>query len=175
MQARVDPDLLFDTLLAVGQAYERNVSAGEQALDALIGFLRAALPAEASATSSVGRELEHVRAYLAVMELRSVSKLHVDMRAEPAVREAPMPAMLMLPLVRWALDERPADRLHVIARRHEAALVISVLSDLGETPASAAGDLAGVRDRLMHLYQGRARLDVAIGADQRRATIEIPL
>jgi hypothetical protein len=175
MQARVDPDLLFDTLLAVGQAYDRNVSAGERALDALIGFLRAVLPAEASVTSSVERELEHVRAYLAVIELRSGSKLQVDLRAAPGAREAPMPAMLMLPLVRWSLDGRPANQLQVIARRHEAALVISVQSDLGGPPASAGSDLAGVRDRLMHLYQGRARLETTLGADGRRASMEIPL
>jgi two-component system LytT family sensor kinase len=175
MQARVDPDLLFDTLLAVGEAYERSVSAGEQALDALIGFLRAALPAEASATSSVGRELEHVRAYLAVIELRSAAKLHLDLRAEPPVREAPMPAMLMLPLVRWALDGRPANRLQVTARRQEGALVISVQSDVGGTSAPAGGDLAGMRDRLMHLYQGRGRLEAAVGEHERRASMEIPL
>jgi len=40
MQARVDPDLLFDTLLAVDRAYARSTRSGEEALDALIGFLR---------------------------------------------------------------------------------------------------------------------------------------
>jgi LytS/YehU family sensor histidine kinase len=175
MQARVDPDLLFDTLLAVDRAYAKSIRTGEDALDAVIGFLRAALPADASATSSVGRELEHVGAYLGVMELLSTSKPDVEMRSEPAAREAPMPAMLMLPLVRWALDGRPANRLQVMARRDEAALVISVQSDLGETSASAGSDLAGVRERLMHLYQERGRLDVSIAAGKRRAVMEIPL
>src|SRR5260221_80862 len=41
MQARVDPDLLFDTLLAVDRAYAGSVRSGEEALDALSGFLRA--------------------------------------------------------------------------------------------------------------------------------------
>jgi len=40
MQARVDPDLLFDTLLSVDRAYARSTRSGEEALDALIGFLR---------------------------------------------------------------------------------------------------------------------------------------
>src|SRR6267143_407778 len=175
MQARVDPDLLFDTLLAVDRAYARSIRSGEEALDALIGFLRAALPAEAAATSTVARELEHLRAYLAVRELLSKSKLDAEMRAEPDAREAPMPAMLMLPLVRWALDDRPAIRLQVMARRHDAALVISVQSDLGETSASAVSDLAGVRKRLKHLYQERGRLDVSIETGKRRAVMEIPL
>ena len=175
MQARVDPDLLFDTLLAVDRAYAGSIRSGEDALDALSGFLRAALPAEAVATSTVARELEHVRAYLAVRELLSASRPDVEMGAEPAARETPMPAMLMLPLVRWALDGRPAARLELRVRRREGALGISVESDLAEARLSPAGDLAGVRKRLMHLYQERGRLDVSTDAGKRRAVMEIPL
>ena len=175
MQARVDPDLLFDTLLAVDRAYAGSTRSGEEALDALIGFLRAALPAEAVATCTVARELEHVRAYLAVRELLSASRPDVEMGAEPAAREAPMPAMLMLPLVRWALDGRPAARLELRVRRREGALGISVESDVAEAQPSPGGDLAGVRKRLMHLYQERGRLDVSADAGKRRAVMEIPL
>jgi hypothetical protein len=175
MQARVDPDLLFDTLLAVDRAYAGSTRSGEEALDALIGFLRAALPAEAAATSTVARELEHVRAYLAVRELLSASRPDVEMRAEPAAREAPMPAMLMLPLVRWALDGRTAARLQLMVRRREGALAISVESELADAPLSPESDLAGVRKRLAHLYRERGRLDVSIDAGRRRALMEIPL
>jgi len=175
MQARVDPDLLFDTLLAVDRAYARSIRSGEEALDALIGFLRAALPAEAAATSTVARELEHVRAYLAVRELLSAARPDLEIGAEPAAREAPMPAMLMLPLVRWALDGRPAVRLQLTVRRSGGALGISVESDLAEAPLSPEGDLAGVRKRLMHLYRERGRLDVSIASGKRRAVMEIPL
>jgi hypothetical protein len=175
MQARVDPDLLFDTLLAVDRAYARSIRSGEEALDALIGFLRAALPAEAAATSTVARELEHVRAYLALKELLSASRPDVEMSAEPAARQVPMPAMLMLPLVRWALDGRPAARLQLMVRRREDVLGISVESDLAEGPLSPEGDLAGVRTRLAHLYRERGRLDVSIVADKRRAVMEFPL
>jgi len=175
MQARVDPDLLFDSLLAVDRAYATNTRSGENALDALIGFLRAALPADAASTSTVARELEHVRAYLAVRALLSASSPVVEMGAEPAAREAPMPAMLMLPLVRWALDGRPVARLHLSVRRREGALGISVESDLAEAPPSSEGDLAGVRKRLVHLYRERGRLDVSIASGRRRAVMEIPL
>jgi histidine kinase len=175
MQARVDPDLLFDALLAVDHAYAKSIRAGEHALDALIGFLRAALPAEAAATSSVASELQHVEAYLAVMELLTASRPDVELSAEPAAREAPMPAMLMLPLVRWALDGRPAGRLQVAVRRRDGSLKIAVRSDLAEQSASPAGDPAGVRDRLKHLYQERGRLAVSSGAGKRRAVMKIPL
>ena len=86
-----------------------------------------------------------------------------------------MPAMLMLPLVRWALDGRPAVRLQLMVRRRGGALGISVESDLAEAPLSPEGDLAGVRKRLMHLYRERGRLDVSIASGKRRAVMEIPL
>lgn len=40
MQARVDPDLLFDTLLSIDRAYASSTAEGEAALDALIASLR---------------------------------------------------------------------------------------------------------------------------------------
>ena len=46
---------------------------------------------------------------------------------------------------------------------------------LGAFQVSAGGDLAGVRKRLMHLYQERGRLDVSVDAGKRRAVMEIPL
>jgi len=52
MQARVDPDLLFDTLLAVDRAYATSTRSGEEALDDLIGFLRAAAKATSPACAS---------------------------------------------------------------------------------------------------------------------------
>ena len=86
-----------------------------------------------------------------------------------------MPAMLMLPLVRWALDGRPVARLQLMVRRREGALGISVESDSADAPLSPGGDLTSVRQRLIHLYRERGRLDVSIDAGKRRAVMEIPL
>jgi hypothetical protein len=47
--------------------------------------------------------------------------------------------------------------------------------DLAEAQPSPGGDLAGVRERLVHLYRERGRLDVSIDAGRRRAVMEIPL
>jgi len=62
------PGLLFDTLLAVDRAYTGSVRSGEEALDALIGFLRAALPAETVRNVHRGEGARTRAAYLAVRE-----------------------------------------------------------------------------------------------------------
>lgn len=70
MEARVDPDLLFDALAAVDRGYACDPGEGERRLDTLIRFLRAALPGDAAGASSVDREQERVDAYLALCALR---------------------------------------------------------------------------------------------------------
>jgi hypothetical protein len=174
MQARVEPDFLFAALLAVDQAYGRSVEAGEQALEALIAFLRAALPAETGATSTVAAELDLVRAYAGVLELTSGPALELDIKAELAARAEPIPAMLVLPLARWALDGAKAAALRIAARRESGALQISLSSDVPASAPADAAQLADVRARLEHLYGERARLDATTEFGARTATISVP-
>ena len=62
VQARIDPQLLFDMLDAVRRAYESDPVRAEHLLDELVAFLRAALPRLQDASSTVPREAETARA-----------------------------------------------------------------------------------------------------------------
>jgi len=170
MQGRVDPELLFDSLLEVDRAYERDVQAGQEALDALIRFLRAALPGDAAATATVAGEQELAEAYLALSERGT----QVDISVAPEARTLPMPAMLLLPLVRWALEGRSATQLEIRAQRRDAGLEVSVRSNSRGSSASAEPNIAGVRERLARLFAGGASLDVSVGPDARQARLLIP-
>jgi LytS/YehU family sensor histidine kinase len=174
MQARVEPELLFAVLRAVDDAYARNVEEGERALDALIAFLRAALPSEPGTTSTVAAELDLVRAYVGIAELLKGPKLSLEISAEPATRANPMPAMLLLPLARWALDGAAA-ALKLVARQDNGVLQISVRSDLAAGPQAESQDIAGVRERLAHLYGTRATLEASAEPNARRALIALPV
>ena len=174
MQARVEPELLFAALRAVDESYARSVEDGERALDALIAFLRAALPAEPGNTSTVAAELDLVRAYVGVAELLSGPKLELEITAEPAARANAMPAMLLLPLARWAMDGAAA-ALKLVARQGNGVLEISLRSDLAGSPSAETQDIAGVRDRLEHLYGARAKLEASTEPHVRRAFIALPV
>ena len=173
-QGRVDPELLFDSLLEVDHAYERDVQAGQEALDALIRFLRAALPGDAAATATVAGEQELAEAYLALVAHRPEPGPRVDISVAPEARTLPMPAMLLLPLVRWALDGRSATQLEIRAQRGDAGLEVSVRSNSRGSAASTEPNIAGVRERLARLFAGGASLDVSVGPDARHARLLIP-
>jgi len=174
MQGRVDPELLFDSLLEVDRCYARDVESGQEALDALIRFLRAALPGDAAATATVADEQELAEAYLALVAQRADASPQVDITVAPEARTLPMPAMLLLPLVRWALDGRSATLLEIRAQRRDAALEVSVRSNSVGSAASTEPNIAGVRERLARLFAGHASLDVTISADARHVRLQIP-
>lgn len=190
MQARVDPELLFDSLRDVDAAYARGLAAGESRLDALIRFLRAALPGETTATSTVARELELARAYVALVTPQDFAYPPPELEAEPSTLGEAMPSMLLLPLVRWALAGGSAEHLRLrVARRDGhakggdgnqaglpgACLEIRIENRVSGEPASGDGDVDSVRGRLEQLWADRALLQVRCEGDQRQAGLELPL
>ena len=64
MQARVEPQFLFNTLAQVEHLYESNPALAERILDDLIAYLRAAMPLMRSTSSTVAQEIELARTYL---------------------------------------------------------------------------------------------------------------
>src|SRR5262249_44579507 len=174
MQARVEPDFLFAALLSVDQAYARSVEEGEQALEALIAFLRAALPRATGGPPAVAPELALVRAYAGVLEFTAGPALELDIKAEPAARTQPIPAMLVLPLARWALDGAKAAALRIAARRENGALEIALRSDVPSGADADAAQIAGVRARLEHLYGERAHLEATTEFGASVAIISVP-
>lgn len=173
MQGRVDPQLLFDTLLEVERAYAQDVQAGQDALDALIRFLRAALPTDPAASTTLAGEQELAEAYLALVA-RVADSPHFEISVAPEARGLAMPAMLLLPLVRWALDDRSATQLAISARRRADALEVSVRSDSRAGAPAGEAHIAGVRERLARLFAGHATLDVNVSAGAREVRLSIP-
>lgn len=174
MQARVDPDLLFDSLLEIDRGYARDLDTGQQRLDALIRFLRAALPGDMDDGSTVAREQELAEAYVALAGLRSAPGLELGLAIDPASRQEPMPPMLLLPLLRWAMAERSAQRLHLAVERRASSLAITVESQAADDGAPFGGDIDSVRARLAQLYSQGARFSVQSGRGTRRVLLELP-
>lgn len=170
MQARVDPELLFNSLVAIDQGYAQGVEAGQQRLDGLIRFLRAALPGDFAETATVAREQELVEAYVALSNQRSANAVQLQVRVDPGTAGEQIPSMLLLPLVRWALADPSVRSLRVRIGRSGEMLVIEVESDARKDAFAPADEIASVRERIAQLYAEGAQLAIGHG----RARLEIP-
>lgn len=178
MQARVDPDVLFESLRSVDHAYASDPAVGQARLDALIRFLRAALPGKTAVRSTVEHELELAESYLELVAPVNSTAPCVDFKAATSVLREAMPAMIVLPLVRWALAGQPADRLTISVNRRAdqsgAILELVVENRLATESATDSGETAIVRERLECLYAQDTRFDVLVEANRRRAVVAIP-
>lgn len=168
VQARIDPQLLFEMLDAVRLAYEDDSSRAERLLDELATFLRAALPRLRSSSSTVLREAQLARAYARLRTLSSESAIDMTLDVSPDVADARFPPGVLLPLMDDALRVR-AGSCDLRARRlaDECRLVLML-------PANPVDATARVRLLLTDLYGTAAELVVGYADGVANATVRVP-
>lgn len=182
MQARVEPQFLFNTLVQVERLYELDARLAAQMMDDLIAYLRAAMPRMRDTSSTVGQEIELVRAYLAIVRLRLGERLTVRIEVPPEVASMRMPPMMLLPLIDHAvvrgLEPSTADGKISVRAVVDAGRLHLTIADTGAgfVPASDSDGIAAIRERLEALYRGDATLDLrARGGDPTLAVLDLPL
>ncbi len=153
IQARVDPQLLFDTLAAVKRLYERDVARAELLLDELTAFLRAALPRLRSARSSLDVEFGLVGCYVRMLRAAGDAAIELEASLPAALAHAAFPAGLLLPLV---AGQQAAPRRIGLEAQTGAGGVLHVRVTDSAAPAATA--IARLRASLADLYGERAQL-----------------
>ncbi len=181
MQARVEPQFLFNTLAQVRELYLHDTDAASRMLEDLIAYLRAALPHLRESSSTLGQEVALARAYLDIMRIRLGEKLKFEIDLPPEVANARMPPMMLLPLVDHALGyglqpSRPDGEIRITTQVRDGRVVLAI-TDSGTAflPGEHAEDLEGIAQRLRALYGDDARFELErIVECGTRVTLEIP-
>lgn len=99
LEGRVDPALLQRTLLALQAAYASDRARAEALLDALVDFLRQAMPAIRSGRSTLMDELTLLRRYAALVRLVDGGRSLCSVSAEAPPRDPAFAPLLLIPLV----------------------------------------------------------------------------
>jgi hypothetical protein len=177
MQAQVEPQFLFDTLVDIERLYQRDTAGAADNLDRLITYLRVALPRLRESGSTMAAEIELVEAYLEVVRSTRNGSPTLTVSLAEDCREARFYPMLLLPLVQRAVRERadvaPSSiRIAVQRAGDDVAIVLRVAA-----PGGCAEDpeIIRVRERLAGLYGARASLDcVELQGNTTQLTMRIP-
>ena len=103
LQAQVEPHFLFNTLANVQALVEAGSPQASSVLKSLIAYLRAAVPRIHEVATTLGQELELVRAYLELMQMRIPDRLRFTLHIEPAASPLQCPPMTLLTLVENAV------------------------------------------------------------------------
>ena len=169
LQAQVEPHFLFNTLANVRELVDAGSPQASSVLGSLIAYLRAAVPRLHERATTLGQELELVRAYLEVMHMRMPDRLQFTLQADDAARELFCPPMTLLTLVenavRHGIDpSEEGGRIEVRVRLQEGRCRVEVVDTgmgLGHSAGGLGTGLNNLRERLQLAFGGDAKLTLA--------------
>jgi LytS/YehU family sensor histidine kinase len=176
LQARVEPEMLFDSLGRVAVLHVHEPQAADALLGDLIALLRAMQPRQTTDNSTVEREFALVEAWIRVGRSARQGTPRVRLQMSPDCRSLAIAPMLLLPLLRAALASGRAAEPEWVLGAHAsgARLIVTLQSTAGMDTAGLADSLeiAAVQERLSRLFGRSARLSVL--PDASCVTVDLP-
>jgi sensor histidine kinase YesM len=183
LQAQVEPHFLFNTLANVRELVDSGSPQASSVLGSLIAYLRAAVPRLHDPATTLGQELQLVRAYLELMHMRMPDRLAFDVTADAAASKLRCPPMSLLTLVENAVrhgvdPSEEGGRIDVRVRVENGRCRVQV-SDTGvglQVGATGLGTgLSTLRERLALSFGGDAQLTLTeLEPHGVRAELEFP-
>ncbi len=175
LRMQLDPHFLFNTLNSIGVLMRRDPAAASRMLGRLGDFLRSTLDHAGASEVSVATELEYVRAYLEIEQVRFGGRLATHVTIEPGLERCAVPYLILQPLVENAVKHGVARRsapgtVRVDVRADGERLTLTVLDDgpglsfAGTSRGSGVG-LANVARRLAHSYGSNQHFELRAAPD----------
>jgi len=174
LQAQLNPHFLFNTLNTITVLVRDGDAAGAtRMVEQLSDILRRTLDRHRANEVTLGEELDLVRQYLAIEQVRFSDRLRPTFAVDATALAGAVPGFALQHLVenaiRHGIARRPeAGALHIAARRDGDTLELAVTDD---GPGIAAPDesppghgIQNTRERLLALYGDRASCVVSRGA-----------
>lgn len=175
LSAQLNPHFLFNTLHAVSSLVERDPRGVRRMIARLSELLRVTLEGTNEQEIPLSRELELLRLYLDIMEVRFQGKLDLDIDPDDDVMDALVPSFVLQPLVENAVMHgvskvEGTGRIELRARRDGDDLVVTVRDNgpglTATTPADeSAAHRRGAGGGGVGLRTTRARLEQLYGAE----------
>ncbi|KAB8056992.1 sensor histidine kinase [Janthinobacterium sp. FT14W] len=186
LQAQVNPHFFFNSLNSVRALIYEDREAAAHMIDQLTGLMRHALQSGQHDTVPLSAELEAVRAYLAIEQIRFEERLRVSFDIAPGLDHVRVPPMALQTLVENAVKygvESSADGsdIRIAARRAPPAEGVAMLQvevantgALREPGTSTSVGLRNARQRLQLACGEHASLALRQQAGWVCATMDLP-
>lgn len=174
LKSQLHPHFLFNTLNAIVVLVRKNRNKeAEDMLTGLSELLRHSLENIGVQEVSLRHEIEFLKTYLEIEQVRFRDRLEVRLNIEPETLEAAVPNLILQPLVENAIrhgigKQRNAGLVAITAQRQNGTLTMQVRDDgpglPRDWPASGESGLgigiANTRARLRQLYGDAQTFDI---------------
>ena len=172
LRYRMNPHFLFNVLNSIRALISENKAAAKSMVTELSEYLRYSLVSKNHENVPFKDEIESIRHYFNIQNMRYENKLDVSFEIDPAAEDYPMVSFLLHPLaenaVKHGMRSSPMPlkiRIKAELRRNSLSIDISNSGSWIE-PSDQVGGLAvgkgldNVRRRLADAYPGRYRFEI---------------
>jgi two-component system LytT family sensor kinase len=188
LRAQINPHFLFNSLNTIAELVHQDPALAEAMTLRLARIFRYVLTQTDQSFTPLREEIDFLRAYLDIEQMRFGERLQIQFQVAEAVADRPIPSLILQPLVENAIKHGFSPkvgpcRLVICGAVQDEQLVLSV-EDNGvgtwsgedhDAPRSGIG-LRNVRERLATVYGARAHLSFESQPRQgSRATVYLPL
>ncbi len=184
LSARLQPHFLLNALNAVSELIIQDPKLAQVVVARLGQFLRNALDSSKSPWSSIDREIDSVRCYLAIQRARFGEELQSTLEIEEGAERHKVPSMVLQPLVENAVEhgrqgQQGPLEVTVLVRRSADRLRIVITNNAPQLsrpldPREFGNGLSNVALRIQAAYGGAASLQVGPAERGTAAVLELP-
>jgi two-component system LytT family sensor kinase len=172
LRAQINPHFLFNSLNTIADLIVADPDKAETMTVLLAKVFRHVLMHSDQQFSRVTEEMEFLQTYLGIEQVRFGTRLRVSVDMDPAISEAPIPSLILQPVVENAIKHGLAPKvgeghISITAAPQGEFLRLAVQDDgvgvkaaVSEPPPGNGLGLKIIAERLRTLYDGRASLSV---------------
>ena len=167
IKSHINPHFIFNSLNSIRALVDENPKRARRAITELSNILRSSMQAEKSETVPLEKEMDIVKDYLALEQMRFEERLKIEFVIDEDTLQQPVPPMMLQTLVENAIK-------HGISRQIKGGLVkiVAAFKDNNlELLVQNTGQLASIlndegfgikstQDRLNLMYQGKAIFEI---------------
>lgn len=165
LQAQIEPHFLFNTLSNILSLIDTDPGKGKSMLGNLIQYLRTSLSRTSPAVTTLGQEVDIIKAYLDIQKIRMSERLDYTFEVPEQLLRYPLPPMLLQPLVENAVKHGvepmiEGGEIAIRASLNSEAMRVEI-SDTGKgfSPSHEPGiGIGNVKERIKLLYGERGCL-----------------
>ena len=183
IKSHINPHFIFNSLNSIRALVDENPLRARRAITELSNILRSSMQAEKSETVTLERELDIVKDYLALEQMRFEERLKIEFDIDEDTLQQQVPPMMLQTLVENAIKHGISKQVlggvvRIVAIFKDNVMQLQV-QNTGQLIANPNGEGFGIKstqDRLNLMYQGKAVFEIKnLGAAMVESKVTLPV
>jgi len=183
IKSHINPHFIFNSLNSIRSLVDENPKRARRAITELSNILRSSMQAEKSETVPLEKELDIVKDYLALEQMRFEERLKIEFDIDEDTLQQQVPPMMLQTLVENAIKHGISKqvlggvvRVVAIFKDNVMQLQVQNTGQLLSNPNGEGFGIKSTQDRLNLMYQGKAFFEIKnLNANMVESKVSLPV